>query len=65
MSLLFDAVIVAAVIAIVIAYRKHKTTVAVVASAKKEAAYLETFTSKVSDEAKIAFAGVVARLKNL
>lgn len=65
MSLLFDAVVLIAAISVGIAYYKHKTTAAVVASAKKEATYLEGVASSVVGEAKIAIAGVVARLKAL
>lgn len=65
MSLLFDVVVVAAVVAVYVAYKKHKTTVAVVASAKKEASILETIGSKIADEAKVAYDAVVARLKAL
>ena len=65
MSLIFDGVVVAAAVAIGIAFYKHHTTAAVIASAKKEALYLESVAISVTGEVKIAISGVVARLKAL
>ena len=62
-KLLFEGVAAVAVVAVVLAFYKHKTLAAVESSAKKELAYLEGLASKVEASAKADFAAVVARLK--
>jgi hypothetical protein len=65
MSLIFDAVIIVAAVAVGVAFYKHGTLKNVVASAKKEASNLESIASKVADEAKGSFNAIVARLKTI
>lgn len=52
-------------VALGLAYYKHHTTAAVIASAKKEVAYLESVAEKVATEVKAEYTATVARLKAL
>lgn len=63
MALLFDGVVIAAAVAIIVAFYKHRSLAAVEASAKKEIAYLETLAEKVGTTVKADFTAAVARLK--
>ena len=65
MALLFDGVVLTAAIAIGVAFYKHHTLAAVIASAKKEVAYLESVAEKVDVTVKADFATAVANLKKL
>lgn len=56
---------VAVVAAIGVAFYRHKTFTAIVASAKKEIAYLESVAGKVDVAAKADFSAAIARLKAL
>lgn len=50
-------------VALGLAFYKHHTLSAVVASAKKEVAYLESVAEKVATEVKAEYTAAVARLK--
>jgi hypothetical protein len=56
---------VSAAAAIGIAFKKHGTLTAVLASAKKEASNLEAFAARIPADAKVEYAAIVARLKTL
>ena len=63
MSAILIGVVVVAVVALGVAFYKHKTASAVAASAKKEIAYLETFVANVDSKVKVEYAATVKRLK--
>lgn len=54
-----------AVVAVGIAFYKHKTLAGVEASAKKEIAYLENFSTKIGATLKADFNSAVSRLKSI
>lgn len=54
-----------AVVATVVAIKKHGSLSAALTSAKKEAALIDTYAAKVEGEVKTALTAIAARLKAL
>jgi hypothetical protein len=63
--ILIPVLAVSAAIAIAVAFYKHKTLTAVLASAKKEAANIETAVVSAEASVKAEVLAIVARLKAL
>lgn len=65
MSLILDASVVTAAVAIIVAFYKHKTLAGVVASAKKEIAIIEAKEAAGVATFKADYVGAIARIKAL
>jgi hypothetical protein len=63
--MIFEAIAIASVVIAAIAVYKHGSVASALASAKKEAALIDTYAAKVEGDVKTGLAAISARLKAL